>query len=345
MEVLASAQQDATGMGKLIHDVETALDSLEVQESDVDYRMLRACVASSRARLESYAELVARMRQRVESKNVDVIQNSAWYLQPSNEFFAGSNIDRDATPVTAEFREVIRDAPGTTWARIAQREIETPLGWKWQESFAPDSELVATAQVTSVDIGSGQSNLAPDSPLADKTAEYLSKRLRTQIHSADWEGMADSLKSSTRSTMSADEKRKLQPLLELADLATYYREGIRRAVDTLAIGNDFAITDSFRVIVVDKGADLLVVRYNQKNRSFSFDEFPFSLANRLAELTIPPGPTLDASKAVYNAIAPKATESHRKASVAQLRAIGDEVNGVSVPRVANTIEQLYLNGD
>ncbi len=73
----------------------------------------------------------------------------------------------------------------------------------------------------------------------------------------------------------------------------------------LEVGNDFEISNSLRVLVVETGDDLLTIRYNKKNRSFKFDEFPFSLAHKLAAFQIPDSPTGQAAKAVYQAIAPK----------------------------------------
>ena len=131
-------------------------------------------------------------------------------------------------------------------------------------------------------------------------------------------------------------------MYELADLATYYRGAIERAVAEINVGNDFAVTDTFRVIVVEKGEDLLVVRYSEKNRSFTFDEFPFSLAHRLATFsTKGDSTTTQAAKAAYQAIAPKATDAHRAEAVVWLREITGEVEGADPKRVADTIESLF----
>jgi len=60
---------------------------------------------------------------------------------------------------------------------------------------------------------------------------------------------------------------------------------------------------SHHTLNIEKGDDLLVVRYNEKNRSFTFDEFPFSLAHKLASFSVSDSPTGEAAKAVYQAIA------------------------------------------
>jgi hypothetical protein len=179
-----------------------------------------------------------------------------------------------------------------------------------------------------------------DEMIAD--AEKALDRVRTLIREAKWGEMKVAAESMLETRMSQEQTAESEALYELADLATYYRGAIERAVAELNVGNDFAVTDSFRVIVVEKGEDLLVVRYSEKNRSFTFDEFPFSLAHRLATFsTKGDSATTQASKAAYQAIAPKATDAHRAEAVTWLREITGEVEGADPKRMADTIESLF----
>ena len=109
--------------------------------------------------------------------------------------------------------------------------------------------------------------------------------------------MKNAAESLTEMALSNANATTAQGLFGLADLATYYRGGIELAVGKLQAGNDFSINDTFRVLVVETGEDLLTVRYNKKNRSFKFDDFPFSLAHKLASFEVPDGPTAQAAKA------------------------------------------------
>ncbi len=171
--------------------------------------------------------------------------------------------------------------------------------------------------------------------------EATLEKVRTLLRQANWAGMKTVAEAATEMPMSESQQAEAEALYHLADLATYYRVGIEKAVSQLSVGNDFAVTDTFRVIVVETGEDLLVVRYNQKNRSFTFDEFPFSMAHKLAAFSMPDSPAAQAAKAVYQAIAPKANDAYRKEAIGWLRQLNGEVDGVDPQRLAETIESLF----
>lgn len=173
---------------------------------------------------------------------------------------------------------------------------------------------------------------------ADESIQKVEELLRT----ANWKEMKSAAEKLTESSLNKTQKERAEALYELAELASYYRGGIERGVDSLVVGNDFAVTDSFRVIVVEKGDDKLVIRYNAKNRSYTFDEFPFSLANKLAAFAMPmDAPATEAAKAAYQALAPKATDEHRKEAIDWLNEIDEEVEGADPKRVAKTIASLF----
>ena len=166
-------------------------------------------------------------------------------------------------------------------------------------------------------------------------------KVRRLIRQSDWAAMKGAAKSLTELKLSAQNNSLAQGLFQLADLATYYRTGIQRAVADLETGEDFAISDSFRVLVVKSAADELTVRYNKKNRSFKLDEFPFSLAHKLASFQVAEGPTFQAAKAAYQAVAPKATDAHRDESIEWLNGIEGTLEGADPERLVQAIESVY----
>ena len=183
-----------------------------------------------------------------------------------------------------------------------------------------------------------------EQPLSDEMiadAEAALARVRDLIRDAKWNEMKQAAESAVQVRMTDEQKTEAEALFEVADLATYYRAGIARAVAELSIGEDFEVTENFRVIIVERGEDLLVVRYNAKNRSFTLDEFPFSLAHRLATFSMPASATGQAAKAAYQAIAPKTTTDYRAEAVQWLREIDGEVEGADPKRMADTIENLF----
>ena len=180
-------------------------------------------------------------------------------------------------------------------------------------------------------------------PLTDEMIADVDKnldRVRTLIREAKWNEMKAAAELMFESRMTKAQEAEAEALYELADLATFYRGSIERAVANLNAGDEVKIND-VRVIVVEKGDDLLVVRFSKKNKPYTFDEFPFSLVHRLATFEIPGSPTSQASKAAYQAIAPKATDAHRAEAVAWLREITGEVEGANPTRMADTIETLF----
>ncbi len=60
--------------------------------------------------------------------------NNRWVLEPSDEVSTGSGDKRLAEKATKYLSRVIADHPGTPWAKIAEKELERPLGWKWTEA-------------------------------------------------------------------------------------------------------------------------------------------------------------------------------------------------------------------
>jgi hypothetical protein len=56
---------------------------------------------------------------------------------------------------------------------------------------------------------------------------------------------------------------------------------------------------------------------------------------------LPDSPTTQAAQAVYQAIAPKATDAHRNEALKWLREISGEVEAADPKRLSQTIEALF----
>jgi hypothetical protein len=63
-------------------------------------------------------------------------KNNTWVLRP-DEHFAASELEKVAATARTYLEGVVRDHPGTPWAMLAERELATPLGWRWAEDFTP----------------------------------------------------------------------------------------------------------------------------------------------------------------------------------------------------------------
>jgi hypothetical protein len=184
----------------------------------------------------------------------------------------------------------------------------------------------------------------PDGVLTEEAiaeADTTLEKIRAMVRGADWANMKATAEAALKVPMNDSQKSEAESLYELTDLATYYRTGIENAVAELEVGNEISLTDDVQVIVVETGPDRLVVRRSKKNYTYTFDELPFSLAEKLANNQIAEGNTLIAAQAVYQAIAPKTNVDYREESIGLLRDIQGEVEGADPVSISRLIQQLF----
>jgi hypothetical protein len=160
------------------------------------------------------------------------------------------------------------------------------------------------------------------------------------IKSAKWDEMKPAAEKASELPMNDEQKERAEALYEVADLASFYQGGIKKAVADIAVGNDFEVTKDFRVIVVEKGNDFIAIQFNARKKTYKFDELPFSLAHKLASFTIPASPTQTAAKSIYQSISPKANEESRKEALEWLSDLSD-VRGADPQRIAETLKQMF----
>ncbi|QDT01819.1 hypothetical protein K227x_01870 [Rubripirellula lacrimiformis] len=173
------------------------------------------------------------------------------------------------------------------------------------------------------------------------TADAAIEKVGEVIRSHQWDQMKSVAEATLSLPMNADQKLLAEGLYQLADLASYYQGGIQRGVADLQVGNDFEVRDDFRVVIVEKGDDFLVVRYNAKNRTFKFDEFPFPLAAKLAAFSIAEGPTRQAAMVIYQTIAPISNEGYRDEAIEVLGRLDGQVEDADTKLMQDAIRYLY----
>jgi hypothetical protein len=164
----------------------------------------------------------------------------------------------------------------------------------------------------------------------------------TQIRLANWDRMKEAAARAAEAAEGSSRESYAKSLYELAELSTFYRGGIRRAIGQLGAGHEFDIVPSLKVIVVEASGDRLTLRRGAKNYSYTLDTLPPSLSHSLATFSMPAdAPTTIAAKAAYQAIAPRFNEEYREYSVELLRGLQEPVEGADAKRLADTIESLY----
>ncbi|MCC9657795.1 hypothetical protein [Rhodopirellula halodulae] len=183
----------------------------------------------------------------------------------------------------------------------------------------------------------------PDAP-SEATPEMIASgeqaivKAADAIRQANWSAMKDLAEAAEQSAVTPEQKGKAETLYQIADLGTYYRGAVSRGMANLTAGNEFNITDSLSLLVVEADANQLIARRGARNYTYPLDEVPFIVAKALAAFQLPlDSQTGKAAKAVYESVATKSTPEVRTDAVNQLRSL-DSVEGADPQQIANWIE-------
>ncbi|MEX2356903.1 MAG: vWA domain-containing protein [Pirellulaceae bacterium] len=136
---LDNAQRTAARLGPLVDSVYTPLDEAEKDRDNLSDRRMQAAfdlalgrAAAAKGRVDGYNQMLAILKGGRKFENPD---NDTWYLEPANTLEeAGSRLEKVREQAEAALKRVIEQHPGTPWAQLAEKELETPIGWKWVEN-------------------------------------------------------------------------------------------------------------------------------------------------------------------------------------------------------------------
>lgn len=96
------------------------------------YDLAYGRVIAGMIRSESYNAMLAMAKTKLKFENE---KNNTWVLTPSNDVVTGGQAAKLATKAREYLQRVADEHPGTPWAMLAQRELATPIGWKWKETY------------------------------------------------------------------------------------------------------------------------------------------------------------------------------------------------------------------
>ncbi len=99
---------------------------------------------AAKIRAETYNMMLAMIKTSVKfepPKNDDTPQNNTWLLRPADTVSTGSRSEKLAAKAKAYLQRVVEKHPDTPWAMIAQRELDIPIGWKWQQTYSVPPEM------------------------------------------------------------------------------------------------------------------------------------------------------------------------------------------------------------
>jgi hypothetical protein len=86
-----------------------------------------------KVRTDGYNMMLAEAKQGMPFQDA---KNNTWVLRADDKY-AASGLERIAEKARTYLEGVVQDHPGTPWAMLAERELATPLGWRWDEDFTP----------------------------------------------------------------------------------------------------------------------------------------------------------------------------------------------------------------
>ena len=90
-------------------------------------------VIAARLRAKSYNELLALSKTKLQFSKP---KNNTWVLKRSDQLSqTGSQNEKLAEKARSFLKRVVEDHPQTPWALLAKRELATPFGWKWGETY------------------------------------------------------------------------------------------------------------------------------------------------------------------------------------------------------------------
>lgn len=101
-------------------------------------------VLAAKIRAESYNEMLAMAKTSLKFHDP---KNNTWRLMAADAVTTGSQSAKLGEKAKTYLQRVIAEHPETPWALLAQKELDTPIGWRWVESFTqpptPPSEMQA----------------------------------------------------------------------------------------------------------------------------------------------------------------------------------------------------------
>ncbi len=161
---------------------------------------------------------------------------------------------------------------------------------------------------------------------------------RTAILSGKWDTMKSLAETAEKLAASEPQKQTAETLYQFADLATFYRSAVQKAMSDLVAGNVFKLGENMDFLVQRSSASEVVLYRNKREYPYTLDTLPISVAHALAPFALnAESPEGQAAMAVYQSISSKTTAGHRAQSVEILRGL-ESVKGADPQRLADLIE-------
>lgn len=137
VRVLSQAQQVAAKLEPMANRWYEILekgeaDRAKIQEprwqASFDLALGRA--AAVKAKVDGYNAMLATLKR---GKSFQNPSSDAWVLEPADSVEGASTLQKLIDKSKLYLTRVTTDHAGTPWAKLAEKELQTPCGWKWIE--------------------------------------------------------------------------------------------------------------------------------------------------------------------------------------------------------------------
>jgi hypothetical protein len=149
-ETITEAQKPAAEM---IYKIDKLAEVLSQGEKDRDkigevrwraaYDLAMGRVLAMKVRAKGYNQMLAEMKGT--PKSFQKKDSNEWSIEPSKAINAGQDVKKTEKQASTYLKRVIDEHPGTPWAKLAERELSTPMGWEWKEANNPRTLAARTS--------------------------------------------------------------------------------------------------------------------------------------------------------------------------------------------------------
>ena len=94
-------------------------------QAEFDYAFGR--VMAAKARNDGYNQMIAALKAGKGPKDV-----ATYVLEPADSYETSSALKKMADKARTYLERVVKEHPGTPWAKFAADDLKAPMGWKWQ---------------------------------------------------------------------------------------------------------------------------------------------------------------------------------------------------------------------
>lgn len=151
----------------ILRQGETAARGLKEPRWKASFFLAMGRVLAIKTRLDAYNAVLgdAKMGRTPKNKGTNM-----WILEPSDDLaLLNGMVAKQAESARAYLGAVVREFPGTPWAMMAQRELETPLSYVWMESRR-EPRVVSTTVASAAGAGPKRA------PQDDQTRELPARK-------------------------------------------------------------------------------------------------------------------------------------------------------------------------